>query len=82
MILRNENLTYEKIKRILNSGKACHYGGHILLHCRLLLIYINFVILKNIILPLVQYWYGIWYFTLREQHRLRVHVERPLRGMS
>jgi hypothetical protein len=40
---------------------------------------VNVKMYKTIILPLTLYGYETWYFTLREEHRLRVFENRVVR---
>jgi hypothetical protein len=79
MILRNQNLIQEEIKRRLNSGNACYHSVHIILPSRLLSENLNIKIYRTIILPVVLYVCETWSLTLREEHRLRVFENRVLR---
>jgi hypothetical protein len=66
MIITNQNLIQEDIKRRLNSGNVCYHSGQNLLSSRLLSRIINIRICKNIILPVVIYGCETWSLTLRE----------------
>jgi hypothetical protein len=76
----NQNFIQEEIKRRLNSGNACYHSVQNLLSSRLLSKNVK-IILYTIILPVVLYGCETWYFTLREEHRLRVFENRVLRRM-
>jgi hypothetical protein len=80
IIITNQNLIQEKIKR-LNSGNSCYYPVQNLLSCRLLSKNIKIRINKTIILPVVLYGCGVLSLTVKEEHRLRVFENRVLRGM-
>jgi hypothetical protein len=75
----NQNLIQEEIKRRLNSGNACYHSVQTLLSSRLLSKNLKIRIFKMIILPVVLYMCETWSLTLREEHRLRVFVNRVLR---
>jgi hypothetical protein len=76
--IANQNLIQEGIKRRLNSGNACYHSVKNLLSSRLLSKNIKIGIYKSIFLSVL---YGCqpWYLILREEHRLRVFVNRVLR---
>jgi hypothetical protein len=75
----NKNFTHEEIKSRLNSGNACYHSVQNLLSSRLLSKNVKIRIYKTIIFPLVLYGCDTWSLTLREEHRLRVFVNRLLR---
>jgi hypothetical protein len=66
------NLIMEEIKKRLNSGNACYHSVQNLLSSRLLSKYVNVIIYKTIILPVVLYRCETRYLTVREEHKLRV----------
>jgi hypothetical protein len=75
----NQNLIQEEIKRRMNSGTACYHSVQNLVSSRLLSKNLKIGIYKTIILPVVLYGCETWSLTLREEHRLRVFVNRVLR---
>jgi hypothetical protein len=75
----NQNLIQEKIKRRLNSDNTCCHSIQIFLSPRLLSKNIKIRIHIIIILPIVLYGCEIWYLTLRDEHGIRVFVNRALR---
>jgi hypothetical protein len=77
----NKNLIQEEIRRRLNSGNACYHSVQNLLSSRLLAKNVKVRIYKTIILPVVLYGCETWSLTLREEHKLRVFVNRALRGV-
>jgi hypothetical protein len=77
--ITNQNLSQEEIKRRLNSGNACYHSVQNLLSSRLLSKNIKIGICETTILPVVLYGCETWSLTLREEHRLRVFVNRVLR---
>jgi hypothetical protein len=79
MIVINQNLIQEEIKRRLNSGNACYHSIQNLLSSRQLSKILKIRIYKTIILPVVLYGCKTWSLTLREEHRLRVFEGRVLR---
>jgi hypothetical protein len=68
----DQNLIQKKIKRRLNSGKACYHSVQNLLSSRLLSRNLKIRIYKTIILPVILY-------GCEEEHRLRVFEDRVLR---
>jgi hypothetical protein len=72
-------LIQKKIKRKLNSGKACYHSVQNLLPSRLLSKNLKIRIYKTIILSVVLYGCETWSLILREEHRLRVFENRVLR---
>jgi hypothetical protein len=76
--LIDQNCMHEEIKSRLNSGNACCHSVQSL-SSRLLSGNVKVKIYKTIILPVVLYWCGTWFLTLREAHRLRVFENRVLR---
>jgi hypothetical protein len=77
--VKNQNLIQEEIKRRLNSGNACYHLVQNPLSSRLLSKNVKLRICTTIILPVVPYGCGIWYLTVREDHRLRVFDNSMLR---
>jgi hypothetical protein len=77
--LTNQNLIQEEIMRRLNSGNACYHSVQNLLSSPLLLKSAKIRICKTIILHVVLYGCETRSLTLREEHRLRVFVNRVLR---
>jgi hypothetical protein len=77
--LTDKNCMHEEIKSSLNSGNACHHSVQRLLSSRLLSRNVKVKIYKTIILPVVLHGCETWYFTLSEDHRLRVSENRVLR---
>jgi hypothetical protein len=77
----NQNFIQEEIKRKLNSANVCYHSVHNLLSSCLLLKNVKLRIYKTIILPVVLYGHGTWFLKLREEHRLRMFVNRVLRGI-
>jgi hypothetical protein len=74
-----KNCIHEEIKSRLNSGNACYHSVQSLSSSRLLFRNIRVKIYKTIILPVVLYGCETWYFTVREEHRLKVFENRVLR---
>jgi hypothetical protein len=64
MILTNQNMIQEDIKRKLNSGNACYHSVQNLLSPYLLSKIVKIRIIKAKILPVVQ----CWSLTVREKH--------------
>jgi sorting nexin-29 len=77
--LTNQNDIHDEIKSRLNSGNACYHSVQILLSSLLVSKSLKIKIHKTVILPLVLYGCEAWFLTLREEHRLRVFVNRVLR---
>jgi hypothetical protein len=77
--LTDQNCMHEEINIRLNSGNACYHSVQSLLSSRLLSKNVKIKIYKTIILPVVLYGCETWSVTLREEHRLRVFVNRVLR---
>jgi hypothetical protein len=69
----------EEIKRRLNSGNACYQSVQNILSSHLLSKNVKFRIYKTIILPVVPCGCETWSLTVREEHELRVFVNRMLR---
>jgi hypothetical protein len=78
MIVTNQILISEEIKR-LSSGNACYHSVQNLLSSCLLSKNVKMRIYKTILLPVVLYGCETWSLTLREEHRLRVFENRVLR---
>jgi hypothetical protein len=78
MMITNQNLLQEEIKRRLNAGNACYLSVQNLLSSHLLSKSIKTRIFKNVILPVVLYGCETWSLTLREEHRLRVFGKRRI----
>jgi hypothetical protein len=78
MIITNQNLVQEKIKRGLNSGNACYHSVQKLLLSCMLSKNIKIGIYKTILL-VVLYECETWSLTLREEHRLRVSENMVLK---
>jgi len=74
--LRNQNCIQEEIKSRLKSGQV----QNILSSC-LLCKNLKIKIYKIIFLSAVMYWHETWSLTLREERRLRVFLNRVLRGI-
>jgi hypothetical protein len=72
MIVTNQNLIQDEIKRSLNSDNACYHSVQNLPSSRLLSKNLKIRIYKTIILPVLLYGCETWSLTLREEHRLRV----------
>jgi hypothetical protein len=77
MIVTNQNLMQEEIKRRLNSGTACYHSVQKLLSSHLLSKILQVRICKTIIM--VVYRCEAWSLTLREEHKLGVFENRVLR---
>jgi hypothetical protein len=77
--LTNQNDINDEINSRLNSWNACYYSVQNLLSSHLISTNIKIKIYKTVILPGVLYGYETWYFTLREEHRLRVSENSVLR---
>jgi hypothetical protein len=78
--LTDQNCIHEEFKSRLNSGNACYLSVQSLLSSRLLSRNVKVKINKTIILPVVFYGCETWYFTLREEHRLRAFENMVLRS--
>jgi hypothetical protein len=79
MIVTNQNDIHDEIKSRLNSGNACYYSVQNLLSSCVISKNLNVKIYKTVILPVVLCGCETWSLTLREEHRLRVFVNRVLR---
>jgi hypothetical protein len=79
MIVINQNIIQEEIKRRLNSGNACYHSVQNLLSSHLLSENLKIRIYRPIILPVVLYGCETWSLTLREEHKLGVFENRVLR---
>jgi hypothetical protein len=79
MIVTNQNLIQEEIKRRSNSGNASYHSVQNLMSFRLLPKNVKIRIYKTIILPVLLYGCETWSLTLREEQRLRVFENRVLR---
>jgi hypothetical protein len=77
--LTYQNLIQEDIKRRLNLGNACCNSVQNFLSSHLLSKNIRIRICKTVIFPVVLYGCETWSLILREEHRLRVFVNRVLR---
>jgi hypothetical protein len=77
--LTNQNSIHEEIKSRWKSGNACYHLVQNLLSSRLLSKITKIRVYRTIILPVVLCGYETWSFTLREEQRLRVFVNRMLR---
>jgi F0F1-type ATP synthase alpha subunit len=78
-ILTNQNYIQEKIKSRFKSGNACYHSVQNLLSYSLLSKNLKINVYRPINLPVVLYGCETWSFTLREERRLRVFVNRVLR---
>jgi hypothetical protein len=76
--LTHENSIHEEIKRKFKSGNACCHSLQNLLSSRLLSKNTKIRVYRTIILPAVLCGCKTWSLTLREEHRLRVFVNRVL----
>jgi len=79
--LTKQNSIQEGIKSRLKSGNACCHSVQNLLSSMLLYKNLKIKIYRTIILPVVLYGCETWSLTLREENRLRVFVNRVLRGI-
>jgi hypothetical protein len=79
MIVTNQNLIWDEIKRRLNFGNACHHSVQNLLSSRLLPKNLKIRIYKTIILPMLLYGCETWSLTLREEHGPRIFANRVLK---
>jgi hypothetical protein len=79
MIVTNQNLIQEGIKRRLNLGNACYHSVLNLLSSHLLSKNVKIGMYRTIILPMVLCGCDTWSLTLREEHGLRVFENRVLR---
>jgi hypothetical protein len=77
--LTDQNCMHEEIKSRINSGNAFCHSIQSLLSSHLLSKNLKIKIYETIILPVVLYGCETWSLTLREEHRLRVFVNRVLR---
>jgi hypothetical protein len=75
-ILTDQIWMHEEIKSRLNSGNACY---HSIQSSHLLSRNVKVKIYETIILPVVLCGCETWSLSLREEHRLRVFVNRVLR---
>jgi hypothetical protein len=82
MTVTKQNLIQEEIKKRLNSGNAYYHSIQNSLSSHLLSKNVKIRIYTTIILPAVQYSGGTWSLTLREEHTLRVFVNRVLRSRT
>jgi hypothetical protein len=78
MIVTDQNLIQQEIKRGLNSGNACYHSVRNLLSSHLLSKNVNIRIHKTITLSVVLYKCETWSLTLREDQRQRVFENRVL----
>ena len=74
----NTNDIRDDIQRRINMENACYYSLEKILSSRLLSKKLKVNIYKTIILPVVLYGCETWSLTLREEHRLRVFVNKVL----
>jgi hypothetical protein len=79
MIVTNQNMIQEEIKRRLNLDNVCYHLVQNLLFSYVMSKKVKIRIYKIIILPVVLYGCETWSLTLREQHRLRVFENKVLR---
>jgi hypothetical protein len=79
IIITNQNLIQEEIKRRLNSSNAWYHSVQNVLSSRLLPRNVKIRIYKSIILPVILCECATWSLTLREEHRLRAFQKRVLR---
>ena len=80
-IQTNQNSVQEEIKSRLKSGNACCHSVQNLSSSSLLSKNIKIKIYRTVILPVVLHGCETWLRTLREEYRLRVFVNRVLRGI-
>jgi hypothetical protein len=71
MIITDQNLNQEEIRRRLNSGNACYHSVQNLLFSHLLYENVKIRIYETIIFPVVLYGCETWSLILMEEHRLR-----------
>jgi hypothetical protein len=77
--LTNQNDILEEIKSRLYSGNAYYYSVQNTSFSPLISKILKIKIYKTVILPVVLYGCETWSLNLREEHRLRVFVNRVLR---
>jgi hypothetical protein len=77
--LRDQDSIQEEIKSRLKSGNACYHLVQNLVSSRFLSKNTKIKIYGTIILHVLLYGCGIWSFTLKEEHRLRVFENKVLR---
>jgi len=77
--LTYQNSIQGEIKCRLKSGNACYNSAQNLSSSSLLSKNLKIKIHRTVILPVVLYGCQTWSLTLREEHRLRVFVNRVLR---
>jgi hypothetical protein len=76
---KKKNLNQEEIKRRLNFGNAYYHSVQNLLSSRLLSKNVKIRIFKLFIFLVVLYVCETWSLTLKEEHRLRVFLNRVFR---
>jgi hypothetical protein len=79
MIVTNQNLIQEEIKRRLNSGNACYHSFQKFLSTHLQFKKLKIRIYRSIILCVVLYRHETLSLILKEEHRLKVFKNRVLR---
>jgi len=77
----NQNSIQEEIKSRLRAASICYHSKQTLLSSSLLNKTLKIKRYRNIILSVVLYGCETWSLTLREEHRLRVFMDRVLRGI-
>jgi hypothetical protein len=77
----DEYLIHEEIEKRLNSGNVCYHSVQNVSSSRLLSENIKIRIHTTITLPVVLYGCETWSLILREEHGLRVFLNRVLRGI-
>jgi hypothetical protein len=80
-MLTDQNFVQEEIKSRLKLGNACYHSLQNHLSSRLLSKNLNVKIYRTIILPGVLYGCETWSLAWREEHRLRVSMNRVLRSV-
>ena len=75
----NTNDIREEIKRRINMGNACYYSLEKILSSHLLYKKLKVNTYKTITLPVVLHGSETWSLTLREEHKLRMLVNKVLR---
>jgi hypothetical protein len=73
----DQNSMHEEIKRLNSGNDCCCHTVQCLFYSPLLAMNIK-IKHKTISLPVVLYGCETWYFTLKEEHRLRVFENRVL----
>jgi hypothetical protein len=81
MTITNQHQIHKDFKRRFDSGNAYYHLVQNLMSSLLLSKNVKIRIYKTIILPVILYGCETWSLTLREEDRLKVFVNRRLRGM-